>query len=117
GIKYINLLFISLIKLTPFRPSASLVAIPNKTGLRFLIVALAAINTGVSVIALAIRLMELPVKGAIIIKSSGNFGPRGSASGIVLITFFPVIFSILSICFFVYRISYLYAVQCKILSE
>src|SRR5699024_5183382 len=84
-------LFISLIKLTPFRPSASLVAIPNKTGLRFLIVALAAINTGVSVIALAIRLMELPVKGAIIIKSSGNFGPRGSASGIVLITFFPVI--------------------------
>src|SRR5699024_4821699 len=78
GIKYINLLFISLIKLTPFRPSASLVAILNKTGLRFLIVALAAINTGVSVIALAIRLMELPVKGAIIIKSSGNFGPRGS---------------------------------------
>src|SRR5699024_12508520 len=86
-----------LIKLTTLWHSSLFVEVSNNIGLLFFIVALAAINTVVSLLALDIRLMELPVIGAIIIKSSGNFGPRGSASGIVLITFFPVIVSILSI--------------------
>ena len=42
-------------------------------------VALAAIKTGLSVSAFANFAIELPVKGAMTIQSSGSLGPSGSA--------------------------------------
>src|SRR5690606_25399360 len=96
GIKYIFLVAINLIRFTPFKPKASFVEIPKTTGRWFRNVALAAINTGESVKALANLLIELPVSGAMTIQSSGILGPKGSAFTIESITLFPVAFSIFS---------------------
>ena len=57
-------------------------------------VALVAIRTGDSFIALASFASELPVQGAISMTSSSLDGPSGSASGIDLIAFSPVMCSI-----------------------
>ncbi len=71
--------------------------IPITTGEPLRKVAFAAINTALSVAALANLLIEFPVIGAITIQSSGLLGPNGSASCIEEITFSPAIPSIFSI--------------------
>lgn len=67
--------FNSFIMLTPFKPRASFVEIPITTGFPFRRVAFAAINTGLSVAALANLLMEFPVMGAMTIQSRGFLAP------------------------------------------
>ncbi len=62
-------------------------------GLLFLRCAFAAIKTGVSEIPFANFDKVLPVHGAIIKMSNMDFGPIGSASGIVVIGGLPLISS------------------------
>src|SRR5699024_11528626 len=83
--------------ITSYNTSASYVYTPTTTVFLFIIVDFAAIKGGESVSPFANLLKEFPVKGANTIISNGSFGPNGSASGIVVMTFFPVIDSIFSI--------------------
>ena len=78
-------------------PNASLVEIEIKSGFWFLKCALAAIKTGVSVIAFASFASVLPVHGKITKISKKFLGPIGSESSIVKIALFLVIFSAFSI--------------------
>ena len=76
-----------------FIPRASFVLKKITRGLLFLRCAFAAMSTGVSEIPFASFESVFPVHGAIIIMSSMDFGPIGSASGIVTIGGFPLISS------------------------
>ena len=73
-----------------FIPSASLVDKEMTSGLLFRRCDFAAINTGVSEIPFASFDRVFPVHGAMTRISSMDFGPIGSASGMVRIGSFPV---------------------------